>query len=101
MDVGPGVAGSQHETVSDLRMGKSLETYKVKLFGNLAEALNADEVTVSAGNDTDHLQRVLLDTFPVLQSFRFALAVNRRVVNKPESIHPGDEIALLPPFSGG
>jgi molybdopterin converting factor small subunit len=48
------------------------------------------------------LQDWLMITWPILREVTFVISVNRKVVNDP--YHPlseNDEVALLPPFSGG
>ncbi len=72
---------------------------KVKAFGLIAEItgtefyLNADDVTA--------LQTILHEKFPNLEGKKFAIAVNRKIITGEQPIADGDEIALMPPYSGG
>ncbi len=47
----------------------------------------------------------LEETIPTLKGFAeggsVRIAVNQAFINNDEIIHPGDEVAFLPPFSGG
>lgn len=48
------------------------------------------------------LHNWLLTTWPALKEATFVVSVNRKIVNDlSHPIHESDEIALLPPFSGG
>lgn len=70
-------------------------------FGQLAEILQAGRLTFDSVPDTDTLKQRLLEQYPALASLRFTIAVNRRVVHGNTPLAPGDDIALMPPFSGG
>jgi molybdopterin converting factor small subunit len=43
----------------------------------------------------------LRERFPVLQEAPVRLAVNRVYVDKTHPLHDNDELALIPPVSGG
>ena len=77
--------------------------YKIKvlLFGNLAEALNKSDIQVPLTGNTTTLKLRILEEYPILTKYTFAMALNKSVVQNERAIQPGDEVALLPPFSGG
>ena len=74
---------------------------KVLIFGQLTDATAADEVYVDSPNDTEAIRQALLNEFPLLAEKKFVLAVNRKIIAEPVAVNEFDEIALLPPFSGG
>jgi molybdopterin synthase sulfur carrier subunit len=47
------------------------------------------------------LKLILLARYPALEGKTFRIAVNERFVGDEFDVLPGDEIALIPPFSGG
>ncbi len=61
------------------------------------------EVAVADGSDIFALRQALADRFgslaPALTTIRFA--VNNSFVEDDTVLNPGDEVALIPPVSGG
>ena len=74
---------------------------KVLLFGSLAEIVGTDEVTLEGMSTTEELIRLFNQKYPQLASQIYRLAVNRKFVCGNISLISSDEIALMPPFSGG
>lgn len=74
---------------------------KIKVFGLIAEKLNAQELEIEAVPHTEELRRILLQKFPTLKGIEFAVAVDREIVSGPTPLDEDREVALLPPFSGG
>ncbi len=78
---------------------------RVRMFGLSADLAGCREVsiTIPCGTSVEELMEVLADRFvqlgPHLQ--QLAVAVNRRRAGSGETLKPGDEVALLPPVSGG
>lgn len=73
----------------------------VLFFGPLAELTAIDKIELSDCSDTSGLRQHLLKMFPALAEKKFAVAVNREIVQENSSLSPGSEVAILPPFSGG
>jgi molybdopterin synthase catalytic subunit len=78
---------------------------RVKLFGSLAQAAGRREDTIElpdvcSGNDVVH---AVAERYPVARSIleRVSLAVNLEVVAAESIVRGTDEVALLPPVSGG
>ena len=73
----------------------------VKYFGLLAEITNSQEEKIEfSGNSLSDLIDVLENRYPSLIEKDFQIAQNKEIVDKQTTIS-GEEIALLPPFSGG
>jgi MoaE-MoaD fusion protein len=78
---------------------------KVLFFASLVDLVGRDEATlelteeVSVAELLDRLER----QFPELKKFerRFRVALNQNFVDNDGSVSPGDEVALIPPVSGG
>lgn len=83
-------------------------TGKVLLFGRLKDAFGADAIALPLGADTAATLRAKLaeanpDLADMLRSKSIRIAVNQTLVSDEGAarISPSDEIALLPPLSGG
>jgi molybdopterin converting factor small subunit len=51
--------------------------------------------------DTDSVCEKLKADFPELNNLSFAIAVNQILITKNTALKYGDEVALMPPYSGG
>ena len=78
---------------------------RVKLFALLKDAAGTGELTLDLpeGATVEAAREPLLARFPALRAHlsRVAFAVNRNYVKTDAPLHNGDELALLPPVSGG
>lgn len=74
---------------------------RLKAFGMLAEKIGTDSFEMENPGSSESLRRQLLQQFPELQSLTFRMAVDRKLIQAEIDISAGQEIALLPPFSGG
>ena len=73
----------------------------LKAFGMLAEKIGADSLEIENPGSSEALRWLLLEQFPALQPLTFRMAVDRKLIQAETDISAGQEIALLPPFSGG
>ena len=77
----------------------------VKLFGAVGEAAGAKELSLDlpGGACVADLRDRLSRDFPVFDAFgeRLAVSVNLELVEFEAPLHEGDEVAFLPPVSGG
>ena len=70
-------------------------------FGRLSHlALQGVDIPADV-TDSDALRRFLGERWPELNAPGVLLAVNQTLVRGSVPISPGDEIAFLPPMSGG
>ena len=78
---------------------------KVKLFAILREVVGEREITITvpSGVTVCYLNNEILKKYPQLNSFsnKFVTSVNCKVTTGDTIITSSDEIALLPPVSGG
>lgn len=72
----------------------------VLLFGRLAEICGQHNF-VFEFHDTDKICEKLKSDFPELQQLSFAIAVNQVLITRNTELNDGDEVALMPPYSGG
>jgi molybdopterin converting factor subunit 1 len=79
------------------------DTITVHLFAAAAERVNAPSITVPHPPTVAALRRLLTDTKPSLADLlpRCAVAVNHEYAADDHPISPGDEVAIIPPVSGG
>ncbi|MDQ4106043.1 MAG: molybdopterin converting factor subunit 1 [Actinomycetota bacterium] len=81
-----------------------MESIKVRLFGAAADRAGTREAEVESEATTlDGLWPLLTEMYPDLQPMRdnLAFAVNEEYVRGDAPVEPGDEVAVLPPVSGG
>ncbi len=78
---------------------------RVLLFGSIREALGAKELEVSLadGASLADLRVLLAVDHPIFEQFgeRLAVAVNHETAQASAPLADGDEVAFLPPVSGG
>lgn len=74
---------------------------QVLLFGELAQIAGVSTLALDNAVNTDEVNAQLLTQFPVFKNKKYAIAVNKQIVRDSQPLHDGDELALLPPFSGG
>ena len=73
----------------------------VLFFGQLTDLCDASSVEIGGVSDTKGLQEHLNKQFPNLAAAQYVLSVNRKIRQQNVILENGDEVALLPPFSGG
>jgi molybdopterin synthase catalytic subunit len=73
---------------------------QVRLFAGLRERAGADEIELELPEGArvrDALERL----HPVSDGLKVVMAVNREYASEDAVLHAGDELALIPPVSGG
>jgi len=77
----------------------------IKLFASLRQAMHSDEIKVDIDKEITVLQmkKIIFETFPNLEKLNipFFVAVNHKYAKDSDVIGTNDEIALIPPVSGG
>ncbi len=81
------------------------QSLSIKLFASLRQAMHSEEITVNIDNEITVLQmkKIVFETFPNLQKLKipFFVAVNHKYATDSDVIGTKDEVALIPPVSGG
>ncbi|MCH8313071.1 MAG: molybdopterin converting factor subunit 1 [Nitrospinae bacterium] len=79
----------------------------LKYFASLKSIAGKEEEQLDLGNETtvQKLSEILAKTTPqigeMIQGKKILVSVNQDVATLDTVIHDGDEVAFLPPFSGG
>ena len=93
---------SVQQTSGDLLQPPEL---RVLLLGPLRLALQVEECRLRCPPDgsQEALWKLLIERFPALQAGRSAIRIARNCefLLPDEKLQPGDELALIPPVSGG
>lgn len=75
------------------------------LFAKLRDAAGAEAVSIAlpAGSTVDDLRKQLTDAYPAVAGLleRSAVAVNHDFADADRPLTAGDEVAIIPPVSGG
>lgn len=75
---------------------------KVLLFGKLKDITGMNSIEVRGLKRISDLKEFLFQKFPELKNQTFSISVNFEIVLEEDlEIKENDEIALLPPISGG
>ena len=88
------------QTIENLANAETAQL-ELRCFGQLVEKLGWSQHRLPLVADTDTLRAQLLAQYPSLQGISFTVAVNRNITHGNTPLNAGDEIALMPPFSGG
>ena len=74
----------------------------VKFFARAAEIAGCDSVQTDAAGNLKDLRIWLTEQWPSLHDTAFVTAVNLQIIHdENHQLNSNDEIAILPPFSGG
>lgn len=74
---------------------------KLLLFGILAEKAGFEERLVEGVSNLQSLHSYLAESANQIQKLTYSIAVNGVIEHGDFALSGGEEIALLPPFSGG
>jgi sulfur-carrier protein len=74
---------------------------KVYLFGKLKELAGHSEVLLEGISDTDQLTTAINNKFPKTKGIPCLIAVDRHIIHSNTLVKEGQELALMPPYSGG
>jgi len=81
------------------------KSLSIKLFASLRQAMDSDEIKIDIVNEitVSQMKRIIFESFPNLKKLNipFFVAVNHNYATDSEVVDTNDEIALIPPVSGG
>lgn len=69
-------------------------------FGQIQSATNLSKEDIEFTGNLESLRLFLLGKYPKLENAHFVFSVNKKINSNCE-IKDNDEVALMPPFSGG
>lgn len=75
--------------------------FQLKLFGLFAEQAGTNSLLCSCLPKRDALLEAVFTQYPSWRSMPWALAVNHQLVFENQDLNSTDELAFMPPFSGG
>ncbi len=74
---------------------------KILSFGLIADIIDTQVLELDENMDTQDLISILNKKYPKLEHNNYAISVNHKLITNKVKLNDHDEIALLPPFSGG
>lgn len=74
---------------------------KVLIFGQLTDITGVSEIHLNDVSDRDELIAALIRNYPEFADSKYAIAVDKQVINDNIALPDYSVVALLPPFSGG
>ncbi len=74
---------------------------KILFFGKLKERVGRERLEIKGIRELKELKKYLIKKYPQLKNETFFISVNQKIVNKNVELKEKDEIAFLPPVSGG
>jgi len=75
--------------------------YRITFYGILQERI-ASELSLNISlKNVSEMRCYLEENYPFLRNIPYLVAVNKTISPPENPIRPSDDIALLPPFSGG
>ena len=87
-------------------MARGEQTYPtitVKLFASSREIIGKDKITLKLSEKMTalDLRRMILEQYPQIARIQFVIAINRKIADDATTLDQMDEVAILPPVSGG
>jgi len=73
----------------------------VLTFGQITDIIKETKLKISGAENTDELIKLLENNYPALQSNKYSIAVNKKIIRENTQLQHQDTVAILPPFSGG
>jgi molybdopterin converting factor subunit 1 len=86
------------------REEQTYPTITVKLFASSREIIGKDKITLKLSEKMTalDLRRMILEQYPqVVRKIQFVIAINHKIADDATTVHQMDEVAILPPVSGG
>ena len=75
---------------------------KILFFGQLTDITQTTQMDLNVFVSTAfELDVFLKKEFPDFKNHKYQIAINQKIISTDINLNEGDEIAFLPPFSGG
>lgn len=73
----------------------------IKTFGSITEFFPDTAIELENTIRVEELRAVLEKKYPALNHIHYNVAINKKMTDGDTRIQANDEVALMPPFSGG
>ena len=73
----------------------------VLTFGQVTDVIKQSSFEVQDVTDVHGLRQMLEEKYAPLKDIKYAIAVDKKIVNDNAALQDKSVVALLPPFSGG
>jgi sulfur-carrier protein len=73
----------------------------VLFFGVLTQVTGTDCRVYRDVRTTDELLIIIRDDYPEVVHYNFRISLNSSIINGSAALKDGDEVVLIPPFTGG
>jgi molybdopterin converting factor small subunit len=70
-------------------------------FGQIGDITGRGTLKIPNVKTTNELTEFLIKAWPQLQSIKYSIAVNKKIIHENTQLRHEDTVAILPPFSGG
>ena len=70
-------------------------------FGQVTDITGENTLKIPDVKNTNELNEFLAKAWPKLQSIKYSIAVNKKIIRENTQLYNDDTVAILPPFSGG
>lgn len=74
---------------------------RVLFFGVLTDTVGKPEIEIENISTLYSLKQHLVESFPKMFEHSYVVSVNRKLIPADLELKDGDEVAFLPPFTGG
>lgn len=78
-----------------------MKQIKVLFFGALSELTGKQVEKIELLGGLDELLEIVKQMYPDIKGVKFTAAINQEINSSKKELSDGDEVALLPPFTGG
>ncbi len=78
-----------------------MKQIKVLFFGALSELTGKQMEKIELLGGLDELLEIVKQMYPDIKNVKFTAAINQEINSSKKELSDGDEVALLPPFTGG
>jgi|LauGreDrversion2_3_1035106.scaffolds.fasta_scaffold17402_2 molybdopterin synthase sulfur carrier subunit len=70
-------------------------------FGQIADIIGQSTINYSTPDTLLAFKTKIENDYPLLSKIVYRIAINKKMALEDTDLHEADELALLPPFSGG
>jgi sulfur-carrier protein len=74
---------------------------KIILFGQLGDVAGSNEILLKSVTDTKDLQEQLKKQYPAVAASKYIITIDKKMIQGNTLLQENNQVALLPPFSGG